>query len=219
MRTKPSQQSPCSGQMVEYECRIETPVNNLKWTLPTDGVLGFSHFDDVGAIRKDGEFTATLTGLMSSDDSNNVYLFNSTIVFSVTLNSSNLSCSGIFGTDSVEEGATITLSGDYCIYIFGKYSLLAGNPNPPFNGSYMYDGGLTVHLQWNRPSYTGGAPVEKYTVSANGQSETVSDRSEVVSYTSSGLIYGEVLVTVTNRCGLKSQSVPIVDINASGLSL
>ena len=117
MRIKPSQSSLCSGQMVEYQCRIQTPVNNLAWTLPTGGVLGFSEFDDVGAIRKDGEFTATLTGLMSSDDSNNVYLFNSTIVFSVTLNSSILSCSGIFGTDSVEEGATVTLSGDYCIQV------------------------------------------------------------------------------------------------------
>ena len=98
------------------------------------------------------------------------------------------------------------------------YSLLAGSPNPPFNGSYMYDGGLTVHLQWNRPSYTGGAPVENYTVSANGQSETVSDSNEVVSYTSSGLIYGEVLVITINRCGLESQSA-LITIPASGLWL
>ena len=93
-----------------------------------------------------------------------------------------------------------------------------GNPDPPSGGLYMYDGGLTVDLEWNRPSHTGGAPVVDYTVSANGQSETVSDSSEVVSYTSTGLIYGEVLVTAINSCGQESQLTSIT-IPVSGLCI
>ena len=92
-----------------------------------------------------------------------------------------------------------------------------GNPDPPSRGLYMYDGGLTVDLEWTRPSYTGGdgVTVDEYTVSANGQSEIVSDSSEVVSYTSTGLIYGEVLVTAINSCGLESLPTSIT-IPASG---
>ena len=97
------------------------------------------------------------------------------------------------------------VGGDYYI----------GAPDPPSGGLYMYDGGLTVVLEWNRPSYTGGAPVDEYTLSANGQSETVSDSSEVVMYTSTGLIYGEVLVTAINSCGLESLPT-IITIPASG---
>ena len=75
-----------------------------------------------------------------------------------------------------------------------------------------------VNLEWTRPSYTGGdgVTVDEYTVSANGQSETVSDSSGVVSYTSTGLIYGEVLVTAINSCGQESQPTSII-IPASGL--
>ena len=92
-----------------------------------------------------------------------------------------------------------------------------GAPDPPSGGLYMYDGGLTVDLEWNRPSHTGGdgVTVDEYTVSANGQSETVFDSSEVVRYTSTGLIYGEVLVTAINSCGLESWPT-IITIPASG---
>ena len=83
----------------------------------------------------------------------------------------------------------------------------------------MYDDTViivsSVVLEWSRPTYTGGAPVVDYTVSANGQSETVSGSSEVVSYTSTGLIYGEVLVTAINSCGQESQPTSIT-IPASG---
>ena len=96
--------------------------------------------------------------------------------------------------------------------------MCAGNPDPPSSGLVMYDGGLTVDLVWSRPSHTGGdgVTVDEYTASANGQSEPVSDSSEVVSYTSTGLIYGEVLVTAINSCGQESQSPLIINIPASG---
>ena len=44
-----------------------------------------------------------------------------------------------------------------------------------------------------------------YTVTANGGTVVVSDDSEVVSYTSPSLIYGDVLVTAVNSCGQESQ--------------
>ena len=95
-----------------------------------------------------------------------------------------------------------------------------GAPDPPSDGLYMYDGGLTVDLEWNKPSYTGGdeVTVDEYTLSVDGESVTVSDSSEVVSYTSTGLIYGEVLVTAINSCG--QESLPtIINIPASGLCI
>ena len=98
---------------------------------------------------------------------------------------------------------------------------VAENPDPPMD--LMYDDTViivsSVDLEWNRPSYTGGdgVTVDEYTVSAIGQSETVSDSSEVVRYTSTGLIYGEVLVTAINSCGLESKSPLIININSSGL--
>ena len=95
--------------------------------------------------------------------------------------------------------------------------MCAGNPDPPSGGLYIYDGGLTVTLVWNRPSHTGGAPVVNYTVSIDRVNVTVSDSSEVVSYTSTGLIYGEVLVTAINSCSQESQSPLIINIPASGL--
>ena len=92
-----------------------------------------------------------------------------------------------------------------------------GAPATPSDVLVMYDGGPTVDLEWNRPSYTGGdgVTVDEYTLSVNGQSEPVSDSSVVVSYTSTGLIYGEVLVTAINSCGQESQPTSIT-IPASG---
>ena len=56
-----------------------------------------------------------------------------------------------------------------------------------------------------------------YTVSANGRRLEVMDDSETVSYTTSGLVYGEVQVSAINACGLESQPATI-DIHAEGKS-
>ena len=78
----------------------------------------------------------------------------------------------------------------------------------------------SVELQWMRPSYTGsrGVSVINYTVTANCGTVVVSDDSEVVSYTSPSLIYGDVLVTAVNSCGQKS-SPSLLNIPASGLTI
>ena len=121
VRIEPSDQSPCPGQMVEYECRIQTPVNTLAWTLPTGVDLpALSGFEGVGTVRMDGSFTAHLTGVNSGDISGEFFL-NSTIVFPVNTNNSNLRCSGILGTDSVQASTTIILSGDYIIILVHCY--------------------------------------------------------------------------------------------------
>ena len=116
VRTEPSDQSPCPGQMVEYECRIQTPVNTLVWTLPTgDDLPEFAGFDDVNDNRSSGSFTATLTGKMMSSISGR-FFFNSTMVFPVNMNNSNLICTGVAGATPVEDSTTITLSGDYIVH-------------------------------------------------------------------------------------------------------
>ena len=74
---------------------------------------------------------------------------------------------------------------------------------------------MSVDLQWVKPFYTGGVHVANYTVSNMGQEENVTDGSVTVSYTTSGLVYGEVLVSAINYCGLKSDAVAI-NIPAAG---
>ena len=73
----------------------------------------------------------------------------------------------------------------------------------------------SVTLQWTRPSYTGGVSLMNYSVSANGQTWPVSDERELVSYTTSGLVYGEIQVTAINSCGQQSLTTSI-NIPAEG---
>ena len=93
-----------------------------------------------------------------------------------------------------------------------------GNPDPPKNLSYNDRVVIesSVNLQWTRPSYTGGVAVMKYSVSANGRRQTVADSSYSVSYTTSYLVYGDVMVSAINTCGLESQPAAI-NIPAKGI--
>ena len=98
-------------------------------------------------------------------------------------------------------------------------STIPGPPDPPSDLDYN-DGVViesSVDLQWTRPSYTGGVDVMNYTVSANGRRLEVMDDSETVSYTTSGLVYGEVQVSAINTCGQESQPATI-NIPAAGNS-
>ena len=98
------------------------------------------------------------------------------------------------------------------------FILSPGPPDPPSDLDYN-DGVViesSVDLQWTGPSYTGGVDVMNYTVSANGRRLEVMDDSETVSYTTSGLVYGEVQVSAINTCGQESQSATI-NIPAEGV--
>ena len=97
------------------------------------------------------------------------------------------------------------------------YHSPTGPPDPPSDLDYN-DGVViesSVNLQWTRPSYTGGVDVTNYRVSANGRRLEVMDDSETVSYTTSGLVYGEVQVSAINTCGQESQPATI-NIPAAG---
>ena len=104
---------------------------------------------------------------------------------------------------------------EYCSSLL-LFNIL-GLPDPPSDLDYN-DGVViesSVDLQWTRPSYTGGVDVMNYTVSANGRRLEVMDDSETVSYTTSGLVYGEVQVSTINTCGQESQPATI-NVPAAG---
>ena len=88
---------------------------------------------------------------------------------------------------------------------------ILGVPDAPFN--FIYNNKVVIEslvdLQWNRPFYTGGGYLMNYTVTANDEEWVVSNDSEVVSYTSPSLIYGDVLVTAVNSCGQESQPASV----------
>ena len=94
-----------------------------------------------------------------------------------------------------------------------------GTPDPPKNLSYNDRVVIesSVNLQWTRPSYTGGrgVAVMKYSVSVNGRRLEVADSSYSVSYTTSYLVYGDVMVSAINTCGQESQPAAI-NIPAAG---
>ena len=114
VRTEPSDQSPCPDQTVEYECQIMTPTDNLQWTLPTEETLSYNAAADTGSVETstDGTYRATLTSIVGDPNSNR-FFFTSTLTITETTNGSVLRCSGAVGGDSVEEDATIILSGKY----------------------------------------------------------------------------------------------------------
>ena len=101
-------------------------------------------------------------------------------------------------------------------------NVVAGSPDSPTSVTYneLVVIVSSVELQWMRPSYTGsrGVSVMNYTVTANGETVVVSDDSEVVSYTSPSLIYGDVLVTAVNSCGQKS-GPSLLNIPVSGFTI
>ena len=72
-------------------------------------------------------------------------------------------------------------------------------------------------FQWQSPLYTGG-PIIRYTVTANGHTESVS--GDVFTYTITGLDFNtdyNVEVTAVNSCGLESEPANVtVNIEARG---
>ena len=99
------------------------------------------------------------------------------------------------------------------------FSILKGNPSPPHELHHDVSANTesSAVIQWQSPLYTGG-PIISYTVTANGQ--TVSVSGNVFTYTITGLdvnTYYSVEVTAVNSCGLESEPVHVtVNIEASG---
>ena len=93
-----------------------------------------------------------------------------------------------------------------------------GPPDPPSGLKYVNSMVIetSVELKWSKPSYTGGVPLMNYSVTANGGTLSVSDSSERVNYTTSGLVYGVIEVTAVNYCGQQSQPDSL-NIPAAGL--
>ena len=103
-----------------------------------------------------------------------------------------------------------------------SYVQSSGPPDPP--SGLEYDDSVvietSVDLEWSRPSHTGGVPLMNYSVTASSSGGTlsVSDSREMVSYTTPGLVFGEVQVTAINYCGQQSQPASL-NIPAEGKTL
>ena len=115
VRTEPSDQSPCPGQMVEYECHSEIPVSTLVWTLPTGESLPDFTTGSMNGSRRtasDGVPVANLTSIVPDDDPNSdFFFFTSTLLITETVNNSNISCTVSIQNDVMKQTAVVTLSG------------------------------------------------------------------------------------------------------------
>ena len=92
------------------------------------------------------------------------------------------------------------------IVLFGT-NAHAGNPDPPQELSNVISANTesSAVIQWQPPLYTGGTVI-RYTVTANGQTESVS--GDVFTYTITGLDVNTdytVEVTAVNSYGLESE--------------
>ena len=106
------------------------------------------------------------------------------------------------------------------IVLFGT-SEHAGNPNPPQELRHVISANTesSAVIQWQPPLYTGGSLI-RYTVTANGQTESVS--GDMFTYNITGLDVNTdytVEVTAVNSCGLESEPATItVIIQARGIA-
>ena len=123
-RTEPdpsSQQFPCPGQRVEYECRILISTISLTWILPSGETLReFTGVSSVGAVRNssDEQYSATLTGKMEDDDPNSDYFFfNTTLLMLNPTNGSIVTCRGTIMTNVIQGNSTVLHSGGFGVVI------------------------------------------------------------------------------------------------------
>jgi hypothetical protein len=191
----------CPSKSAVYECTVEGYIA-IRWILPTDDMttLGFSGgFDMPGINKSNGTFTAFLN---RSDEVGTDFSITSTLQIQRldNLNGSSLTCGGV-PTSGVTVDRMINIT-------------VSGNPSPPhkLHHNTLANTESSAVIQWQSPLYTGG-PVINYTVTANGQTESVS--GDVFTYTITGLDFNTdhiVEVTAVNSCGLKSEPA-IVTVN------
>ena len=97
-----------------------------------------------------------------------------------------------------------------------------GPPDPPTDLSYDNTVIIesSVDLQWNRPSYTGGAPIVNYIVSINGIN-IMNTSNEMITLTLPENINDDIhihlLVVAINLCGLESEASDTIIIPAKGI--
>ena len=97
--------------------------------------------------------------------------------------------------------------------IFIIIDVVLGPPDPPTDLSY-YDNTViiesSVDLQWNTPSYTGGAPIVNYIVSIDDMN-IMNTSNEMITLTLPENINDDIhlLVVAINLCGLESEPATI----------
>ena len=94
--------------------------------------------------------------------------------------------------------------------------IFIGDPDPP--SDLKYDNTVQIEdkidLQWKRPSYTGGVALMNYVLEANNQTLRVEERRDEKKY-STGLVYGNTMLSAVNICGQKSQPA-VINVIAKG---
>ena len=103
--------------------------------------------------------------------------------------------------------------------MFSIIDVVLGPPDPPTDLSYDNTVIIesSVDLQWNRPSYTGGAPIVNYIVSIDDMN-IMNTSNEMITLTLPENINDDIhlLVTAINLCGLESEPTTIT-IATAGL--
>ena len=103
-----------------------------------------------------------------------------------------------------------------------KSLTVLGPPDPPTDLSYDNTVIIesSVDLQWNRPSYTGGASIVNYIVSINGMN-IMNTSNEMITLTLPENINDDIhihlLVMAINLCGLESEASETITIPTRGI--
>ena len=106
--------------------------------------------------------------------------------------------------------------------LFIIIDVVLGPPDPPTDLSYDNTVIIesSVDLQWNRPSYTGGAPIVNYIVSIDGMN-IMNTSNEMITLTLPENITENVdihlLVIAINLCGLESEASENITMPAKGI--
>ena len=214
-------QLPCSQQTVMYLCQVMVPSTSLIWAIPNGMELEFGVLREVGNIRNssDDVYSTNLTSKMEdTDPDSDRFFFSSTLLILMARLSPVLEPLLVIQWNTV-----LTLFSVVRIYVLTTLAVYILFPPDPPSGLEYDDSVLietSVDLEWSRPFHTGGVPLMNYslTASSSGGTLSVSDGREMVSYTTPGLMFGEVQVTAINYCGQQSQPASL-NIPAAGETL
>ena len=102
--------------------------------------------------------------------------------------------------------------------------IVLGPPDPLTDLSYDNNTVIiesSVDLQWNRPSYTGGAPIVNYIVSINDMNDIMDTSNEMITLTLPENINDDIhlLVVAINLCGIESEASQTITVPAEGKTI